>query len=321
MNAPENINTYIYNEWYMPEFGQGKDGISFNADNHIKANSDATKVTLEITDNINTTKYEHETGEIDLINEFSGVVPPQQSNVVGRSSIKAYKGNREIELCSYLRVRTSGDAIVGDLNGDKLVNSIDFAIMKKYLLGQIPNFPLESGFFSADVDDDTLISAADFAYLRQYLLGLRVNFPKYSVNSSNLSPEVLLGKPEQISINDTTYSIKTSLWRDFMPFCPPNGQPLICVIDLIGDNEVELPETVDLDRVWIINGNKVWESDFSKEDRSIFENDEIKKEKVAREGPKWGPGINVDVVVRIVDKADNKVYFLRAPNQPINRTE
>ena len=321
MNEQENIDTYIYNEWYMTEFEQGKDGISFNADNHIKTNTDATKITLEITDSSNTKKYEYKAGEIDVINEFSGVLPTGQSSSAARSSLKAYKGNREIELRSFLSIRTSENAVVGDLNGDKSVNSVDFAIMRKYLLGQINSFPIESGFFSADVDDDTLISAADFAYLRQYLLDLRSNFPKYSVNLSSLTPEELLAKPEQISINGEAYSIKTFLWRDFMPDCPPNGQPLLGQINLIGDANSELPKTVDLDKVWLVSGNKVWESDFSNENRPISNNNKIKMEKVVIGGPKWGPGINVDVVVRVIDKADNKEYFLRAPNQPINRTE
>lgn len=90
---------------------------------------------------------------------------------------------------------------------------------------------------------------------------------------------------------------------------------------LIGDANVKLPETIDIDRVWIINGNKVWESDFSKENSTISNNSKTKMQKVFRDGPKWGPGINVDIVVRIVDKADNKVYFLRATNQRISRTD
>jgi len=193
LDEQESINTYISNEWYMKEFEQGMDGSSFNTDNHLKASTDADKIILEITDNSNTKKYEYKAGEIDVINGFLGFVPPQQSNVVALSSTKAYKGNREIELHSYLRMRISQNAVVGDLNGDKSVNSVDFAIMRKYLLGQINKFPVESGFFSADVDDDTLISATDFAYLRQYLLGLRTNFPKHSVNLNSLTSEELFG--------------------------------------------------------------------------------------------------------------------------------
>ncbi len=41
---------------------------------------------------------------------------------------------------------------------------------------------------------------------------------------------------------------------------------------------------------------------------------------VARNGPKWGPDIKVDVVVRIVDRAGNE-YLLKASNQKIERTE
>jgi hypothetical protein len=40
----------------------------------------------------------------------------------------------------------------------------------------------------------------------------------------------------------------------------------------------------------------------------------------AGDGPKWGPGVKVDVVVRVVD-TNGKAFLLRAPNQPIHRTD
>ncbi|WP_010245015.1 cohesin domain-containing protein [Acetivibrio cellulolyticus] len=325
MDEQENINAYIYNEWYMTDFVTENDGISVKAQTHLRAKTDATNITLEITNNGNTSKCEYlpyTPGEFDRIEEFTGVVPlTQSSDIVARSSIKAYKGNRELELCSNLRGRESGNALIGDLDGNKSVNSIDFMILKKYLVGQINRLPVESGFFSADLNDDKQIDSIDFAYLRQYLLGIIANFPKYSVNISSIELDELLAKPEQININGVMYSIDTYLGRDFMPICPPNGQPLTGIVDLIGDEKIELPETVDLDRVWIINGNKVWESKFSNEDKSIFEQGTKKKERIIIGGPKWGPDINVDVVVRIIDKSNNEVYFLRASNQPIYKSE
>ena len=43
-------------------------------------------------------------------------------------------------------------------------------------------------------------------------------------------------------------------------------------------------------------------------------------EKIARDGPKWGPGIQVDVVVRLLDK-EELFYLLKAENQLIQRTD
>jgi hypothetical protein len=43
-------------------------------------------------------------------------------------------------------------------------------------------------------------------------------------------------------------------------------------------------------------------------------------EKIAGGGPKWSTGIKVNVVVRVIDGAEN-IYLLKASNQPINRTE
>lgn len=324
MEEQQSISLKLYNEWYMADFLSGEDNISFTAHNYLKATTDVSKITVEITDSNKTNKYDYEYDykEINIIHKFSGVIPlAQSSDVAARAIIKAYKANREVELYTCLRERESGDAIIGDLDGNKLVNSIDLMILRKYVLGHIDRFPLESGFFSADVNDDTTIDKGDCGYFSYYLLGKLANFPKHSVNLSSITPEELLLKPEQISIDGAMYSINAYLWRDFMPFCPPNGQPLICSVELIGDEAVKLPETIDLDRAWIINGDKVWESKFSNEDRSIFEKGKIKKDKVVREGPKWGPGINVDVVVRVIDKSNNEIYYLRASNQTIGRTD
>ncbi len=186
MGEQESINAYIYNEWYLKDFVPGDNGASFIAQTHLRAKIDATGITLGITNNGNTKTYEYSpsiTGNTDQIVEFEGVVPlTQSSDIAASASIKAYKGNRDIELLSNLRARDSGNAIVGDLDGNNKVNSLDFMLMRKYIMGLIDRFPVESGFYCADVDDSKQINAIDFAYVRKYLLGMISDFPKSSNN-------------------------------------------------------------------------------------------------------------------------------------------
>jgi hypothetical protein len=59
----------------------------------------------------------------------------------------------------------------GDLNGDGSVDAMDYALLKKYLLGLITEFPAESGLKAADLNKDEVINALDFALLKKYLLG------------------------------------------------------------------------------------------------------------------------------------------------------
>ena len=69
--------------------------------------------------------------------------------------------------------------IYGDINGDGEVNSIDYAILKKYLLGKIKEFDKPNAIKAADVDGNEEINSIDFAFMKKYLLGLIKVFPAY----------------------------------------------------------------------------------------------------------------------------------------------
>ena len=69
-------------------------------------------------------------------------------------------------------------SIVGDVNGDKVVNALDFAMMKSYLLGKISDFPVDDDLWASDVNNDGVFNALDFAMMKTYLLGKITEFPK-----------------------------------------------------------------------------------------------------------------------------------------------
>lgn len=71
----------------------------------------------------------------------------------------------------------SSNVILGDVDGDGAVNSIDFGYYRKYLLGMIKDFPVENDLKAADLDRNGNIDSIDFGYFRKYLLGLISKFP------------------------------------------------------------------------------------------------------------------------------------------------
>jgi hypothetical protein len=69
--------------------------------------------------------------------------------------------------------------------------------------------------------------------------------------------------------------------------------------------------------MWVINGNEVWRATPREEQPR---EDPTRVAIVARDGPRWGPGIAVDVVVRLRG-ANGATALVRAAAQPINRTD
>lgn len=59
------------------------------------------------------------------------------------------------------------DFILGDANGDKSVDALDFAALKSYLLNGSPNIDTKAG----DMNKDGIIDALDIAGIKIYLLG------------------------------------------------------------------------------------------------------------------------------------------------------
>ncbi len=68
------------------------------------------------------------------------------------------------------------DVKPGDVDGNGSINSIDFALMRSYLLGNIKDFPADDDLKAGDVNGDGKINSIDFAVMRMYLLGMISNF-------------------------------------------------------------------------------------------------------------------------------------------------
>ncbi|NLI58163.1 MAG: hypothetical protein GX387_06545 [Clostridium sp.] len=67
---------------------------------------------------------------------------------------------------------------IGDLNGDDNVNSLDAALLKRYILEAISKLPLEDELWVADLNGDNKINSMDYALMVQYILHYIDQFPK-----------------------------------------------------------------------------------------------------------------------------------------------
>ncbi len=145
---------------------------------------------------------------------------------------------------------------------------------------------------------------------------------KPSANSPVLSVPIqeLLNAPEQLGIDNYSFALETYLWRDFMPICPPDGQPLRAVAAVNEIDSLDISDSFNIVMMWVINGDKAWEIN-SPERQYYYGIQPFQINVSASSGPKWGPGIDVTVVVQLADGDDDEIYLLKATNQYIGRTD
>lgn len=141
--------------------------------------------------------------------------------------------------------------------------------------------------------------------------------PEYHLDDSMDKIPVLLLKnaPSSLTIDGFELNFETFLWRDYMPISPPDGKPLIAKVELSEKKGDQLPEKLDTDMIWVVYQNQTWGTRY---EETQFEHDPTRLVKVARNGPKFGPGKNVTVVIRII--YGDESYLLRKSGQEILQT-
>jgi len=101
--------------------------------------------------------------------------------------------------------------LIGDVNGDNAINSTDYSLMKRYLLGVISEFPVSDYMWAADANGDEHINSTDYALLKRYILGTIDKFPKDT--SPTASPQDT-PHPTQTPLPEAT-PVKTEEYPDW----------------------------------------------------------------------------------------------------------
>src|SRR5690349_3885232 len=139
---------------------------------------------------------------------------------------------------------------------------------------------------------------------------------------ASVSIKDLRNAPTMITIDNRALSLSAYLWRDFAPgTVGVDGTGLMVAFKVASADKQPLPSGIRLERAWVLFREEVWEvSDLrggtaaqsQNKDTWIKCSNSPVCEITVRGGPKWGPGVYVDVVVRLTDK-EGKEYFLQAP--------
>src|SRR6266498_1106513 len=123
----------------------------------------------------------------------------------------------------------------------------------------------------------------------------------------------LRSAPTEVLLDGRSLSLSAYPWRDFMPgaWPGPDGSPLMVVLKVATSDKKPLPSGVRADGAWVLFGEQTWEiSDLRRNVARIPDNKDSSEkwincpdlpvcEFTVRDGPSWGPGVFVDVVLRL----------------------
>lgn len=119
---------------------------------------------------------------------------------------------------------------IGDINEDGKINSTDYSLLKKYILGEIERFPnFHRGKIAADTDGNGNINSSDYQHLKRYILGISDKFPKKDIeyllgdvngdgsfnalDSALIKREVMASSPVEIRMTDREF-LSADIKRD-----------------------------------------------------------------------------------------------------------
>lgn len=136
-------------------------------------------------------------------------------------------------------------------------------------------------------------------------------------NHPSTIDELLIKSSDQVNIDGHTLELHTALWRDFMPVSPVDGKNLISINYLVNTDSTRIPSYITLTRQFVIYGDKLWESDYSEESSGTAD---YLIERISRNGPKWGPDVEVTVLAEVKCLKHDTFYYVRSDDQNIGKT-
>ena len=143
--------------------------------------------------------------------------------------------------------------------------------------------------------------------------------PDPAASSVTLAPAEIRNAPLEATVQGAPLRIGAELWRDFMPISPPEGRPLTGVVWVWAADRAAAGPFPDADRCWVVHGDSAWAT-VPIQESPPAESDSVLARYALREGPFWGPGVPVDVILRLGNEGGAPI-LLRAAGVEITRTD
>jgi hypothetical protein len=132
------------------------------------------------------------------------------------------------------------------------------------------------------------------------------------------STQELLAAPEALKFSGIAFDVTAALWRDFQPVSPPEGRGLAAAVEATALGEPVYPSEIVSAYVWVLWGDDRWESWLKPQGSPAGEPATMRYG--AADGPLWGPGIEVEVVVGF-RTSSSVVHLVKIPGVPVTRTD
>lgn len=133
-----------------------------------------------------------------------------------------------------------------------------------------------------------------------------------------LGPPALAGVADTLSVCGGRYALRCDLWRDFMPDSLPNGSAMVASATLTECDSLVVSDRLLFEHLWVVRGAEFWSTGFNDEAPEYLAPYRVRA--AASCGPKWDPGLLVDVIVS-VRCGGGAAQYVRARNVIIGRTE
>jgi hypothetical protein len=133
-----------------------------------------------------------------------------------------------------------------------------------------------------------------------------------------VSMDLLRVAPDTLTLNGYPTIVAPNLWRDFMPSSPPDGEPLAASATFYPISEPDFSNNVSAAYVWVVKGDEVWQAGMKSDDPTRYPHNEVVW--IAGGGPKWGPGIQVDVIIGLMIE-NRGLQLVRSTGITITRTD
>jgi hypothetical protein len=129
----------------------------------------------------------------------------------------------------------------------------------------------------------------------------------------------LLTAPQAVVIGSRTYTLRTDLYRDFMPSFGLEGEecqggPLQALLGVVATDSLPVDPTLDADRVWVVQKAEGRETTLVP---AAVPEPYVLGRRAEGDGPRWDTDIRVQVIVHL--RAGGAEALLRAADQKIQR--